>query len=632
MNRLLRVALMPALALVACLVAWQLTHLPDTSDTVRSAPERFAFQRIAINEPGAGRALREVAPAYHKVRSWISSVGAAVALFDAEGQGRSDDLCLVDPRTDTVAVRPAPGTAGGYAPFTLGHAGIAYDATMAPMGCVPADLDEDGDQDLLVYYWGRSPVSHMRTGGLDAAGFTPRELVEPYQVWNTDAVAFADIDGDGHGDLVVGNYFADGAEVLNPVSTTSPHMQDSMSRAYNGGSTRVLLHSGGGAFTEVPDAVSGDVGHGWTLALGAQDLTGDGLPEIYIGNDFGPDRLLLNSSTPGKVRLTVAEGPRGPLTPKSKVLGNDSFKGMGVAFTDFNGDAVPDMAVSNITESYALEESNFAWVSTGEPFSPGYAPYQDRSEEYGTSRGGWAWDVKAADFDADGTDEIMHAMGFVRGDTNRWPELQELAMSNDTLLHLPGLWFQAAPGDDISGHNHDVMFAKGADGRYADVAQAVGAGDDAVSRGLAIGDVNDDGRLDMAVANQWDQSQFYLNTAAARPNRLALRLSVPAGPSACAADASGTAAPGAVRPALGAAVTVRTGSGPDRNAQLYYANGHGGVSAPELYFGLGRTAPDSLPITVRWIDPCGAAHTATTTLAPGRHHLLLTNAGSIKEG
>lgn len=628
MTRLVHAGLMPVLALVACLVAWQLTRLPDTSETVRQAPDRFAFQATAMNEPGAGKGLRQVAPAYEKIRSWISSVGASVGLFDAEGQGRADDLCLVDPRTDTVTVRPAPGGTGGYAPFALNHSAVTYTAAMAPMGCMPSDLDEDGRQDLLVYYWGRSPVMYLRTGGLDAAGFTPRELVSPYQVWNTDAVTFADVDGDGHGDLVVGNYFADGAGVLDTTTKASLQMQDSMSNAVNGGSTRVLLHSGTGAYTEAAGAIPGDVGHGWTLALGAQDLNGDGLPELYIGNDFGPDRLLLNASTPGKVKLEEAVGHRGPLTPKSKVLGNDSFKGMGVAFTDFNGDAVPDMAVSNITEAYALEESNFAWVSTGEPFSPGYAPYKDQSEQLGTSRGGWAWDVKAADFDADGTDEIVQAMGFVRGEVNRWPELQELAMSNDTLLHVPGLWFQAAPGDDISGRDHDVMFAKGADGRYADVAQAVGLGDDSVTRSLAVGDVNGDGRLDMAVANQWDQSQFFLNTSAAQPNRLSLRLSVPAGTSACTAGATVAAS----RPALGAAVTVKTGGGPDRHAQLYYTNGHGGVSAPDLYFGLGQAASGPLPVTVKWIDPCGTAHTAAADLAPGQHNLLLTNAGSIKEG
>jgi enediyne biosynthesis protein E4 len=628
MTRLVHAGLMPVLALVACLVAWQLTRLPDTSETVRQAPDRFAFQATAINEPGAGKGLRQVAPAYEKIRSWISSVGASVGLFDAEGQGRADDLCLVDPRTDAVTVRPAPGGTGGYAPFALSHSAVTYTAAMAPMGCMPSDLDEDGRQDLLVYYWGRSPVMYLRTGGLDAAGFTPRELVSPYQVWNTDAVTFADVDGDGHGDLVVGNYFADGAGVLDTTTKASLQMQDSMSNAVNGGSTRVLLHSGTGAYTEAAGAIPGDVGHGWTLALGAQDLNGDGLPELYIGNDFGPDRLLLNASTPGKVKLEEAVGHRGPLTPKSKVLGNDSFKGMGVAFTDFNGDAVPDMAVSNITEAYALEESNFAWVSTGEPFSPGYAPYKDQSEQLGTSRGGWAWDVKAADFDADGTDEIVQAMGFVRGEVNRWPELQELAMSNDTLLHVPGLWFQAAPGDDISGRDHDVMFAKGADGRYADVAQAVGLGDDSVTRSLAVGDVNGDGRLDMAVANQWDQSQFFLNTSAAQPNRLSLRLSVPAGTSACTAGATVAAS----RPALGAAVTVKTGGGPDRHAQLYYTNGHGGVSAPDLYFGLGQAASGPLPVTVKWIDPCGTAHTAAADLAPGQHNLLLTNAGSIKEG
>ena len=51
--------------------------------------------------------------------------------------------------------------------------------------------------------------------------------------------------------------------------------------------------------------------------------------------------------------------------PKSKVLGHDSFKGMGVDFADLNGDGMLDMYVSNIAAEYALEESHFVWVSTG---------------------------------------------------------------------------------------------------------------------------------------------------------------------------------------------------------------------------------------------------------------------------
>ena len=94
---------------------------------------------------------------------------------------------------------------------------------------------------------------------------------------------------------------------------------------------------------------------------------------------IGPDRLLNNRSTPGHFALARLEGVKTLTTPNSKTLGRDSFKGMGVDFGDLNGDGLLDMFVANITSAYALEESNFAWVSTGEvgKMRDGVAPYVD---------------------------------------------------------------------------------------------------------------------------------------------------------------------------------------------------------------------------------------------------------------
>src|SRR5262249_53569950 len=158
------------------------------------------------------------------------------------------------------------------------------------------------------------------------------------------------------------------------------------------------------------------------------DLDGDLRPEIYVAHDFGPDLLLHNDSSQGDVRFVPVYGRRTLTTPKSKVLGMDSFKGMGVEFADLNGDGWPDIIVSNIAAPYALQETNFVFLSTGAvaDFARGLAPYLDRSEPLGLSRSGWAWDVKAADFDNDGVLEIVQAKGFVKGDVNRWPELHEL--------------------------------------------------------------------------------------------------------------------------------------------------------------------------------------------------------------
>src|SRR5207244_9570128 len=118
-------------------------------------------------------------------------------------------------------------------------------------------------------------------------------------------------------------------------------------------------------FREITGVLEEPVERGWTLAIGAADLNGDLLPEIYFGHDFGPDRLLHNRSTPGHLKFALLEGRRRFTDPKSCVLGFDSFKGMGVDFGDVNGDGLLDIYVSNIATRFGLMESHFLWESTG---------------------------------------------------------------------------------------------------------------------------------------------------------------------------------------------------------------------------------------------------------------------------
>jgi hypothetical protein len=109
---------------------------------------------------------------------------------------------------------------------------------------------------------------------------------------------------------------------------------------------------------------------GWMSGVGAgvalADLDGDLRPELYYANDFGPDRLFHNRSEKGAIRFALLEGERHLTTPRSKVLGGDSFKGMGVDFADLNDDGRLDFFVSNISAEHALLESHFLFVSTGD--------------------------------------------------------------------------------------------------------------------------------------------------------------------------------------------------------------------------------------------------------------------------
>ncbi len=626
------------------LVLYAMARLPAASRTeLTDLAARFRFARQPLPEwPGTPRrTLRPVHPSLERIAPWISSVGAAVALNDVDGDGLPNDVCLVDPRSDRVFVAPVPGTGRRFAPFALDPSPLDYDPrTMAPMGCLPGDFNEDGQTDLLIYYWGRTPVVFLRregaTGddGLAGEDFRRQELVPAGARWYTNAMTQADVDGDGHVDLVLGNYFADDARILDARAFGVESMQRSMSRAFNGGSKRVFLWAGAspGAypsadFREAEGAFEETVIHGWPLAVGAADLDGDLLPEIYFANDFGPDRLLHNRSKPGGPWLALLEGRKTLTIPSSKVLGRDSFKGMGVDFGDLNGDGLPDIYVSNIAAEFALLESHFAFVSTGETalMREGVAPYVDRSEPLGLSRSGWAWESRLGDFDNDGELEALQAVGFVRGAVDRWAELQELAMGNDELLSDPTSWPRFATGDDLSGHLRNPFFARERpNGRFRDVAAELGLDEPGVSRGIATADVDGDGRLDMAVANQWASSSFRHNESPGVGSFLGLHLRIPLreGPTRARAGHPGADSPG--RPAIGAEATVFLADGRRLVAQVDGGNGHSGKRSPDIHFGLGRISPEtSLKISLRWREPGGRVRSEELTLAPGWHTVQL---------
>lgn len=607
-------------------------------DDRRPAAELPSFAASYIEPADNGqpmRSIRDVHPDLRRIDAWISSVGAGVALADIAGSGRPADICLVDTRNNSVTVMPAPETGRRFVPFALPTSSAGYDAaTIAPMGCLPADVNEDGRMDLVVYYWGRTPVVFLRNdaAAISASAFTPVEIVSEHEIWNTNAAIIADIDGDGHPDLLFGNYFRDGDRVLDARATGSFEMQHSMSRAFNGGTKRLLLWQGSTAATvsyrDASDAFTPEMSTGWTLALAARDLDDEliqlageklaqyrHLPEIYIANDFGPDRLLLNRSMPGHPRFELVEGQRDFTTPRSKVLGQDSFKGMGVDFGDVTADGRAAIAVSNISSPYALLESHLLFTYTGDTnaWLRGKAPYRDDSFTRGTWTSGWAWDIKFADLLNSGHPALLQAIGFVRGQQSRWPELQELAMGNDELLLHPASWPRVSQGDDISGQDHDRLFLPDANGKFHDVWPRLGLDRGTVSRGIATGDVFGDGRLAVVIARQWGPSLFLRNTSANAGQAIVMDLRLPGA-------VSGT------RAAIGAEARVIV---PDRDKHIVVTStvdggsGHGGKRAPEIHLGVGQTLKNELlNVNVTWRDETGA-RSAFIRVPPGRYEVVL---------
>lgn len=633
-------------AITIIVALYALARLPALSSAERARlAAGFSFVQSPLPELAgqSSRSVRAVHPSLERISAWISTVGASVALNDVDGDGLPNDVCYVDTRSDRVIIAPVPGTPARYQPFTLHPNLVPYDAaTMAPMGCLPTDLNEDGLMDILVYYWGRTPVAFLNTKRdviskqvLSSDRFVSLDLMPNGGRWFTNAATLADLDGDGHADLIIGNYFQDDAQILDTTANSpQQQMQHSMSRASNGGRNRLLLWSGATSgpepsvqFKDVEGVLDEQVARGWTLAVGAADLDGDLLPEIYFANDFGPDRLLHNRSKPGALHFVLLEGAKTLTTPNSKVLGRDSFKGMGVDFGDLNGDGLLDIYVSNIADEYALEESHFVFLSTGQTdlMRKGIAPYADASESLGLSRSGWGWDTRFGDFNNDGILEALQATGFARGAVNRWPELHELAMGNDQLLHDPRSWPRFQPGDDLSGHNHNPFFVRAQDGRYYDLATDLGLDQLRVSRGIATADVDGDGRLDFAVANQWDTSYFYHNESAQAGAFLGLHLLLPLNPEKPTSVYSGHPGTNVTgRPAIGAFATVHLPDGRRLVAQVDGGNGHSGKRSPDLHFGLGQLSPNTtLRVELRWRNPDGQVRQETLPLSPGWHTVLL---------
>jgi len=206
--------------------------------------------------------------------------------------------------------------------------------------------------------------------------------------------------------------------------------------------------------------------------------------------------------------------------------------------------------------------------------------------------------------------EALQAVGFLRGDKGRWPELHELAMGNDNhMTHLLA-WHRFQPGDSLSGDLHNPFFVRAADGRYYDLAPEIGIDHNQISRGIALADVDGDGDLDYAVANQWEASWFFRNDSPRTNASLVLDLELPAG--------------GLSRPAVGASVTVHHPNGRRMVAQVDGGSGHSGKRAPQVHFGLGRVDPSrSLKVDVRWRDEAGKIRQQIFQLQPGNHRLRL---------
>jgi enediyne biosynthesis protein E4 len=197
-------------------------------------------------------------------------------------------------------------------------------------------------------------------------------------------------------------------------------------------------------------------------------------------------------------------------------------------------------------------------------------------------------------------------------------------MGNDELLSSSGSWPRLQSGDDLSGHQHNPFFVKASNGRYYDLAQDVGLGSTEVSRGIATADVDGDGDLDFAVANQWEPSIFYRNDSPNTGGFLNLHLLRSPQQEQTTVYSSYSKPNRSGSPAIGASAIVHLPNGKQLVAQVDGGNGHSGARSHDLHFGLGNVPQDAqLQVDLHWRDMEGQIHQEVLHLSPGWKTILL---------
>ncbi|HUY31433.1 MAG TPA: CRTAC1 family protein [Pirellulales bacterium] len=528
----------------------------------------------------------------------VNPMGAAAAVVDFDGDGWLDIYVVTSDEGGKNALyhNRGDGTFEDVAE-AAGVADLNQPGTGACMGSIWADYDNDGDPDLFVYKWGRPELFRNHEGKrfervTDRAGL-PDSI-------NANAACWLDYDRDGRLDLFIAGYWADDVNLWALDSTRI--MPESFEYAKNGGRKYLLHNRGDGAFDDVTE-IMGIKSTRWTLGVAAADLCQTGYPDLVLANDYGVSEFYANR---GGERFEEVGYETGiGVAPKS---------GMSVSFGDVLNEGKLALYVSNITEPANLVQGNNLWVPAGKT-AGGLPRFLNQAGAVHIERGGWSWGAKFGDLNNDGRLDLYLTNGYVSANQAKsyWYDYGKIAGGLKGLINDAEYW--PPIGDQsLAGHQAKcVWLNKGGD--FIDVAVAVGAADVYDGRAVALGDLFNQGALDVVVANQKGPLLLYRNTVA--PGRDWVQF-----------ELVGGAKPGresgwSNRSAVGAELLLswRQGAeGPPREQVQVVSAGDGYASQSmfRLHFGLGENATIQRA-AIKW--PSGRTRTLVD-LAPGRLHRI----------
>lgn len=611
---------------------------------VRYQPE-FALHSVDSAAAGIqsrqGDVLQRVDPRIAHIAKWMLSVGDAVAVADVDNDGLPDFFVtypLKDSR-DRAALYRNLGNFR-FERVTLPDISALYDhpeINGLPSGALFFDYDNDGDQDLLVLTgYGQTRLFKnmlMETGKLGFVDVSAKMGLTDYTI--SIAANAADYDHDGKLDLIIANvmsptllaYPESKQPALNIFKLPQPayagdrRMFDFMHRTWhnanNGGGIHLFHNQGATGFAEIGSAKLDLAGESrWTTAIGFGDLSGDGWPDIYTSNDFGPDQLLINQRNGQFKRI------RGKIIGQ---IGHDTYKGMNVTFADFDNNGFNDIYVSNVHEKLQAEGS-LLWMNGGHAEQA--ANWQDRAmANNALNEKRFGWGAAAGDIDLDGKTDILQANGMVDnaydplypGCPDYWYWNDKIALTRPDIHGMADRWADLRGRCIFAQEKNRVYLNRGQ--HFLDVAAQVGWTESGTSRGVALVDLDNDGRLDVLVTHQFAPLSIYRNQArAASPAKRWLGLALQGNGQSCNRDAIGSR--------VEITIPQKEGRAATQWREVLTLNGFSAQNDRRLLFGLGDSNPVSpaspanamIGVRVFW---CGQNTPQQLQLPAGRYHTLV---------
>jgi hypothetical protein len=523
-----------------------------TNTVYSGAPGSF----VEISER---RGVNFLHQASHTSKKYLpETMGSGVALFDYDNDGRLDIFFVNGaPLSDPTPKGTIPQKTGPKYWNRLYHQkadGTFEDVTEKAglqgtgygMGVAVGDYDNDGYEDLYVTAYGGNKLYHNNGDGT-FSDVTVKAGVGG-SGWSTSA-AWVDLDADGFLDLVVLRYLEWDFDDIWCGEHKEGYRAYCHPDYFKPARPLVYHNNGDGTFTEVAEKLGlSKPAKGLGVALADYDR--DGHIDLFFANDSMVEYLYHNKGDGSFEEV-------GLVSEVAVDIDGRTYAGMGVDFADYNNDGWPDIVVTDLAnQRYALYQNNgdgtFTYVST-------------RSGLAGMTLAHSGWGVRFFDFDNDGWKDLLIAQGH---------DLDTIELTNPNLRY-----------------REPMLLARNTGKEFVDASQSSGEvfKQSWVARGLAIGDLDNDGRLDAVVTTNDGPAYVLHNETPSANHWLLLRL----------------VGHKSNRDAIGASVKLVTAIG-QQFATVSTASSYLSSGDKRVHFGLGKVSSVEF-IEIRW--PSGIVQT-----------------------